>query len=50
MEKTFDEIMKSDYGQCFGGYGCDSDCRTCELADRCRALTDDLDDGIQTEN
>ena len=43
MEKTFEEIIKSDCGQCFGGYGGDSACETCENAKRCKALTEDLD-------
>lgn len=40
---TFEEIIKSDCGQCFGGYGGDSACDTCEFSERCRVLTSDLD-------
>lgn len=44
MGKTFDEIIKSDCGQCFGGYGGDSACDFCENAERCKVLTTELDE------
>ena len=43
MKKTFDEILKSDCGRCFGGYGGDMACATCEIAERCKKLTEALD-------
>lgn len=42
-EKTFEEIIKSDCGQYFGGYEGDSACNTCENEQRCKLLTKDLD-------
>ena len=43
MEMTFGNIMQSDCGQCFGGYGGDAACETCDIAQRCKKLTEDLD-------
>ena len=43
MAKSFEEIIKSDCGQCFGGYGGDSACDTCEHSERCKILTEGLD-------
>lgn len=42
-EKSFAEIIKSDCGQCFGGYGADQACNTCDIAKRCKNLNVDLD-------
>ena len=40
---TLEDIVKSECGQCYGGYGGDSACNTCEIAERCKPLTKDLD-------
>mgnify|MGYP000221817363 FL=1 len=40
---TLEDIIKSECSQCFGGYGGDSACNTCEIAERCKILTKDLD-------
>lgn len=40
---SFEEIMKSECGSCFGGYGFDLGCEDCELKNRCKKLKENLD-------
>lgn len=40
----YEDITKSECSQCFGGYGGDSACNTCEIAERCKTLTRNLDE------
>lgn len=42
--KTFEEIIKSEYGVCFGGFDFSCEyCKDCELKNRCKNLTEELD-------